>query len=617
MHIGSADSLRVIRYMTKVFGRLSFIAALIGFTAVSVPVQAKEAENLELEPASSFAGSFLAGTAAIQDFDYAAAAFYFRDALDYDPENAELQRELMIAHLNNGEFEKALPLAEKLQDVASVQRVSRFVTGVDAIIDGRNNEARSMLTLTEQNDIERLLSGIMRGWAHFAEGNIGDALETIDTLNGPDWYNLFQAYHGALIAEAAGNRDDVKRRYEDAINDATGGSASPLTYLRLAEAFAGYLARNGEVTEAKEVVSRGLGIAPNNPILVDLADTISPSSNTLRVEDAAKGAAEILLNVGSAINRQGAETFATIYLELSRAANPTEAQTLFELGTIADRLELTEKAIALYAAVSETSPLHRPAALQQGLALSSLDRNDEAIETLTALVDESPEDYSGYMALGGVLASEKRYEEAIGIYTTAFKYLDRNDSRFWPLHYRLGIAFERTKQWPKAEETFKHTLTLSPDQPDVLNYLGYSWIDMNMNLEEGVEMIEKAVEMRPRDGYIVDSLGWAHYRLGRFEDAVEVLERATDLRPRDPTINDHLGDAYWRVGRKLEAAFQWSQVLDMDGEDVNKDNVRAKLEAANSGEAPVVAGSIVDDKSGDAQAISDGTQKPKTETNGG
>ncbi|MEO1746729.1 MAG: tetratricopeptide repeat protein, partial [Pseudomonadota bacterium] len=167
--------------------------------------------------------------------------------------------------------------------------------------------------------------------------------------------------------------------------------------------------------------------------------------------------------------------------------------------------------------------------------------------------------------------------------------------RYWTMHYRLGIAYERTKQWPKAETAFKKALELSPDQPDVLNYLGYSWIDMNMNLEDGLDMIQKAVNQRPRDGYIVDSLGWAHYRLGNFEKAVTELEKATNLRPRDPTINDHLADAYWRVGRKLEALHHWARVLDMESDDVDFDLVRAKIEAANAPASnPVIATSIVD-----------------------
>jgi tetratricopeptide (TPR) repeat protein len=574
--------------------RKSIVASFLSATLLASPVFAQENLELELKSASTFAGAFLAGGAALQEYDFEAAAFYYAAALSYDPDNVDLQRELMIAYINTGKFEQAIPLAEKLKDKVEVERIARLVLGVQAIREGRYDEAQPILILKQANDIERLITGIMRAWALQGVGNTEIALKTVDELAGPDWFDIFKAYHGALIANAAGHSDTMQR-FEEAMNDANGGNASPLTYLRIAEVYAAKQAANGDIDDARTTIERGLAIAPNNPPLLRLADTIDNNPQTLTIDSPIKGVGEILLNLASAINREGAETFATIYLEMARVATPDEPQIFFELGDIAERLNLTERAIELYASVPESSALFRPASLQQGLALSTLDRNEEAVKTLKTLVKENPSDYAGYMALGGVLSTEKRYDESIDVYKQALTQLDADDPRFWPLHYRLGISYERTKQWPKAEETFLHALELSPNQPDILNYLGYSWVDMNINLDEGLEMIQKAVEMRPRDGYITDSLGWAYYRLGDFEKAVESLERATDLRPRDATINDHLGDAYWRVGRKLEAVYQWSQVLGMEGEDIDKKRVIEKMNAANQGDASKFIAESIDD----------------------
>jgi tetratricopeptide (TPR) repeat protein len=147
----------------------------------------------------------------------------------------------------------------------------------------------------------------------------------------------------------------------------------------------------------------------------------------------------------------------------------------------------------------------------------------------------------------------------------------------WSIFFQRGIAYERLKKWELAEPNFKKALELVPDQPQVLNYLGYSWVDMNINLDEGLGMIRKAVDLRPDDGYIVDSLGWAYYRLGRYEDAVSELERAVELRAADPTINDHLGDAYWRAGRRLEAIFQWRTALSMKPEESEIPKIKQKI----------------------------------------
>ena len=149
------------------------------------------------------------------------------------------------------------------------------------------------------------------------------------------------------------------------------------------------------------------------------------------------------------------------------------------------------------------------------------------------------------------------------------------------MFYFRGICYERSKQWPQAEADLKKALQLYPDQPLVLNYLGYSWIDQGVNLDEGMNMIRRAVEQRPDDGYIVNSLGWANFRIGNYDEAVKELERAVELKPDDPTINDHLGDAYWRVGRVLEARFQWSHA--------KRPEARAGRPAEDRGQAQIRA----------------------------
>ncbi|WP_306119649.1 MULTISPECIES: tetratricopeptide repeat protein [unclassified Roseitalea] len=576
--------------------RVAIAACLIVAVAGTGAAQAR-ADTPDTASTRSFAGAYLAANAARGDFDFDAASRYYMQALRFDPQNESLQRELMIALVTDGQVEAAIPYARALKDSRDSERVARLVLGVDAVRDGRYGDAEPLLILYVENELERLLTGVMRAWARHGAGDTQGALSLLDELSGPEWYALFVAYHGGLIADAAGLAEDAERRFEDALNNSAGGSASPLTYIRLAAAHARFLARQGRVQEAAEIIERGLGIAPNNPDLLVLRQTIDLSDGAgAPIGSAARGVAEILLNLGSAINRDGAEEFAALYLELARSAAPGEPQILFELGTIAERLGQPEKAIGYYAEIDEEAPLAHIAALQRGLALSDLGRDDEAKATLGKLIAENPTDFRGYLALGGVHASLREFEEAASVYERAIETMDLDDPRFWQLHYRLGIAYERTDRWPEAERVFKYTLTLSPDQPDVLNYLGYSWIDMSMHLDEGIEMIRKAVEQRPRDGYIVDSLGWAYYRLGEFDKAVEHLERATELRPRDAIINDHLGDAYWRVGRMLEATYQWSRVLGMEMDEEDLALVRAKLEAAQTPDIePAIATSRVDE----------------------
>ncbi|RUU97844.1 tetratricopeptide repeat protein, partial [Mesorhizobium sp. M1A.F.Ca.IN.020.03.2.1] len=264
-----------------------------------------------------------------------------------------------------------------------------------------------------------------------------------------------------------------------------------------------------------------------------------------------------------ALNRGGGEPFVRLYLQYALALKPDSDAALVQLAAVAEQLKDGEGAIALYRRIPASSPLKELSELQLGLNLADIDRHDEAIAHLKGYVDAHPTDMRGYLALGGVYSSKEDYRSAANLYDKAVEQLKTPTAANWNIFYQRGIAYERLKEWPKAEPNFRKALELQPDQPQVLNYLGYSWVDMNTNLKEGLAMIQKAVDLRPSDGYIVDSLGWAYYRLGRFDDAVREMERAVSLKPEDPVLNDHLGDAYWRVGRKLEATFQWTQARDL------------------------------------------------------
>ena len=284
------------------------------------------------------------------------------------------------------------------------------------------------------------------------------------------------------------------------------------------------------------------------------------------VKTAQDGAAEVLYGLGAAGGRQGDELAAMIYLRLSLYLSPNNSLANITLADLYARLKQNEAAIAVYSRVPDGSALRDNADVQTGLTLDVMGRPDEAIRYLKAIVAKHPHDLDALTTLGNVQREQKQYAAAAETYTQALDGLPKDDKSVWTLLYFRGISFERAKDWPKAEADFKEALRLEPDQPLVLNYLGYSWIDRGEHLDEGFKMLRKAVSLRPEDGFIVDSLGWADYRLGDYAGAVKELERAIALKPGDPTINDHLGDAYWRTGHKLEAQFQWNHARDLKPE---------------------------------------------------
>jgi Flp pilus assembly protein TadD len=209
---------------------------------------------------------------------------------------------------------------------------------------------------------------------------------------------------------------------------------------------------------------------------------------------------------------------------------------------------------------------------------------------LRNMVAEDPTRIDAVFKLAGVLRMAEKYADAVLAYDEAFEQLGDLKPRHWLFFYNRGIALERSKQWGRAKADFLKALELQPEQPYVLNYLGYSWVERGKNLEQAQSMIARAVKQRGNDGYIVDSLGWVLYQVGKYKDAVKQLERAVRLRPQDPIINDHLGDAYWRVGRRQEARFQWRRSLGLEPESEHMNDTKAKLENGLGTAKPVGSG---------------------------
>ena len=286
-----------------------------------------------------------------------------------------------------------------------------------------------------------------------------------------------------------------------------------------------------------------------------------------------------LYGIGATLTRRGGEDLALVYLQLSLYLQPTHPMALMSLADLYESVKKPQMAIKVYERVPATSPLKRNAQIQLATNLDAVDRSDEAIKILKEVIEQAPKDVEAIMALGNIERGRKKFADCAETYSKGIDAMPATaEKNAWVTYYYRGICEERSKQWTKAETDMRKALELQPEQPHVLNYLGYSWIDQGVNLDEGMKMIKRAVEQRPDDGYIVDSLGWAYFRIGNYEDAVKHLERAIDLKPEDPTINDHLGDAYWRVGRTLEAKFQWAHARDLKPEPDDLPKILAKIE---------------------------------------
>lgn len=517
------------------------------------------------EPAQSLEGNYLAAIIAGASRDTAAAAIYFREALRADPRNAELLERAFVVFLADGSMSDAFRAAERIVQREPDNGLAHLALGVRSLKSRQYALARQHLQKGGRGRAADITATLLAAWSWTGSGNAKRALETADRLAGESSFNVFRDYHAGLIADVSGNKAEAARRLKGAYD-------SEKTTLRVVDMYGRFEAARGNRDKAREVYAAFDKLAPRQPIVRDaLARLDKGQPLPPYVTNAQEGAAEVLYGLGAAGGRQDDGVAAMIYLRMALHLDPNHVMALVMLGDILERAKQVERAIALYEQIPADSPVRASADLQIGLAYDQLERTEEAIAHLKELIAKRPDDIEAKTSLGNVLRNRKRFAEAAELYTQAIDAVGTPDSSNWTLFYFRGISLERSKQWPRAEADFKKALELLPEglgreRALVLNYLGYSWADQNINVDEAFKMLRQAVELQPRDGYIVDSLGWAYYRLGRYEDAVRELERAVELRPADATINDHLGDAYWKVGRRLEARFQWTHARDLEPE---------------------------------------------------
>jgi tetratricopeptide (TPR) repeat protein len=506
------------------------------------------------------AGNYLAARHAGVERDAAAAAAYYLNVLKSDPHNPDLLSRAFLSVLTDGDVDQAGKLAEKVLAIDHTDRIAHLVLAVRALKQKQYSLARQNSAQSVHGPVTDLTAALLSAWALDGAGDAHAAVDEMDRLTGPDWYGVFKDLHAGLIFDLANAKKEAGKRYESAYK------ADP-TALRTVQAYGRYLSRYGGKAAALKIYQDFDKQLPDHPLVKQEISEISDGQKLPPLVDSAQaGAAEALYGIGASIGRRGGEDLALIYLQLALYLEPTHSMALLSLADLYETLKKPDLAVKVYDRIAPTSPLSGSAEIQLAIDLDALDQTDEAKKRLEHIIADHPKDSEALIALGNIERERKDFTGCATTYGKAIDTLAAPDKSNWVMFYFRGICYERSDQWPKAETDMKKALELYPDQPLVLNYLGYSWVDKGMHLDEGMDMIRRAVEQRPDDGYIVDSLGWAYYRTGNYDEAVKNLERAVLLKPDDPTINDHLGDAYWRVGRTLEAHFQWSQAVDFKPE---------------------------------------------------
>ncbi len=529
------------------------------------------------DAAANAFSTYLSARFAAGQHDMPEAERYYAQSLKSDPGNADLLNLAFFYSSTSGDLDAAAGYAAKVVEATPDERGARLALAVAAFKHKDYAGVRKQLAASAKGPFTVLTVSLFDAWAAAALGDAATAAADMKTLGGQSGAEPVAAFHAALLADFLGQAKDAEPLYAKALLLNAG---SP----RAVEAYGRFLERQGRVADATKFYT-GVANAPAlGPLaaagLARIAKGEKPEAMIRNAED---GTAEGLFGIAASLSDASSADVSILYLRMALYLRPDFALANVMLGDRYEALQKYDDAVAIYAKVDKSSPYYRMAAVEAARNESRLDHNDIALRDLKTLAEADAKDADTWTALGDADRGAGKFADAVSAYDHAEKAIGVAAKKDWPLFYARAMAEDKDGHWDKAEADVNAGLKLSPDQPELLNYLAYSWVDQGRRLPEALAMLEKARSLRPYDGYIVDSVGWTYYRLGRYDEAAQTLEAAVLLVPGDATINDHFGDALWKAGRKMEARFQWDHALNFGPEDSEKASLEQKLKSGLTG----------------------------------
>ncbi|MBV6633600.1 MAG: tetratricopeptide repeat protein [Alphaproteobacteria bacterium] len=514
-------------------------------------------------------GSYLAGHLAQGAGDWSSAALFMNNALAGDPDNYRLLQRAFLLNLGGGEVEEALKQAEKLAEQEQALDLALVLLMVEAVKQGELEAAKEINDRITDEGLQTVLKPGVRAWLAAGDGDVEAATAALEELRAFGGFEALIALHRAFIFDYLGRVDEAEAEYQNAL--------SLSTTLRAGQAYGSLLGREGNVDEAIRLYDTFRARDGSRLLAAGIRRLEAGGPPARGFETVSDGMAAILFDFSSVLQGELGTELTLVLLQIALHAQPDFPLAQLLLADILTRREQYPAADKAYLTIPADSDIGLAAAIRRANMLDDSEQDADALTLLRRKVRTYPSEFALHGRIGDLLRRDEQFVAAISSYNKAINLLPEVQADNWILFYTRGISYERSDQWPLAEADFKRALELRPNQPFVLNYLGYSWADQGVNLRQAEQMIRTAVQLRPQDGFIVDSLGWVLYRLGRFDEAVGILEEAVALSPGDQTINDHLGDALWRVGRELEARFQWQRAIDLNDDAEITETARDKL----------------------------------------
>ena len=562
-------------YIITLLSGIGFFNSCTG-NFINLQEYEKQAE-LYQEKQDSLYGNYLAGRIAHIRQDYNSAAKYYIKTIDKGIINSEILGRTYIILASQGKLDEAVKYANLAREQGDE---NNFIDVINASYSFKQKEyqkAREQLGNINEASYKNLIAPLFNAWSYVGEENFEEAKKALDKIANVDEMKTVYRLHRGLIAEYFNQPDEAEKFYNEIINDKNNDMS-----FRALQIISNFFVRHNKKDKALAMIAKYYGAGNLKEMLSSLSDKIKEGNKTTApiVKTAEIGVSEVFLEIALLFKSIAAGyDYAQMYMAISQYFNENNDIAKIAMADIFEERLMYDDANKYYDSIMKKSEMYYSAQIKKANNLSTEKKYDEAIKVLKKLLKDNPKNFQILFNLGDVLRISNNQEDAIRYYNEAIDSIFYESEKYWPIYYALAISYDRNNEWTKAEENLEKALKISNRNPQVLNYLGYSWLKSETNIDKAAALILEAYEKEPNDGVIMDSLGWGYFKTGDYENAILYLEKASELNPQNAVISDHLGDAYWLGGRKNEAIFLWKQALTQkeEQEELNKKKIKNKI----------------------------------------
>lgn len=552
----------------KIFSHFLFFSTFIFFLNIlSGCYEKKEGEQDSLQRNDdlnfynnvSINGLFLASQYARINQDYKLAGDFLEKISNRPDAPTSMLKDTYTILAVEGRIKEASYYAQKELSIHPHSFLASLIVATDLTKEGDYQGAYKVLSSIPEKGFEKYFLAVLKSWLLYGEGKGEEALKTLSILKDEQAFIAPYHFHRGLISDLLGKDKEAAESYEYVL-----GKDKENSSIRVSQVAISFYRRTNQPSKVAEILS-AYKKDPDKQAYAG-ASFLLPEEDVRPINSAQQGFAETLLGMSANLSLSNGNEMALILLKMALYLDPELTVGKVLLAELFEEEGMPAKAIEVYASLGKESELYYSGQIRRVSLLNKEKRYEESTKLLESLIKDYPDRVLPLIELGDSYRDQGNYSKAAEIYSQAIEKIGNKEETPWTVYYSRGISLERTGKWQEAEQDFLTALEKNPEDPFILNYLGYSWLEKGKNLTNAKNMIAQAIEKSPDNGYIMDSFGWAFYKTGEYDRAVRILEIAVELEPGNSLINDHLGDAYWKVGRKREAYYQWQKALNFNFE---------------------------------------------------